>query len=278
MSQRTDKTVPTILTDIVAKKKETVQAAKASVSLNALEQQIRADQQPVVPFRQTLLQSIQAGCSAVIAEIKQASPSKGIIRDPFDPVAIAQSYQAHQATCLSVLTDEPFFKGSLSHLKAVKASVSLPILRKDFMIDPYQVVEARAAGASCILLIAAMLSTQQMQELNDCAAEQGLDVLIEVHNETELASALQVDQQLIGINNRNLHTFEVDLNTTLNLLKQMPETVTVVTESGIAQPADVAQMRAHDVHAFLVGEAFMRAPDPGEALSRLFATPTPSAV
>ena len=206
---------------------------------------------------------------AVVAEIKKASPSKGVIRADFDPAAIARSYAAGGATCLSVLTDREFFQGDNACLQAARRHCDLPVLRKDFMVDPWQVVEAAAIGADCILLIVAALSDGQMAELEACAQEFGLDVLVEVHDAAELRRALQLKTRLLGINNRDLRSFEVDLQTTLSLLGQVPGDRLLVTESGIVSAQDVALMRGHGVHAFLVGEAFMRAADPGAALRAL---------
>lgn len=213
---------------------------------------------------------IAAGGSAVIAEIKRASPSKGVIRSDFDPARIAPSYERAGAACVSVLTDTRFFQGSSEHLRAARQACSLPLLRKDFMIDPYQVYEARAWGADCILLIVAALGDTQMAELEACASEAGLDVLTEVHDAGELERALRLSSPLIGINNRNLRTFGVTLDTTLDLLAQIPPGRRVITESGILTPADVERMRRAGIAAFLVGEAFMRAADPGAELARLF--------
>lgn len=221
-------------------------------------------------FARALEEKITQGKPAVIAEIKKASPSKGVIRENFNPVEIASSYAAHGAACLSVLTDVKFFQGSYDYLRQARAACSLPVLRKDFMIDPYQIVHARALGADCILLIVAALSPQQLREFESVATELGMDVLVEVHDRAELDVALELNTSLIGINNRNLRTFETSLQTTLDLLPAIPEGKRVITESGILAPEDVKQMRDHDVHAFLVGEAFMRAPEPGAALHDLF--------
>jgi indole-3-glycerol phosphate synthase len=207
----------------------------------------------------------------VIAEIKKASPSKGLLREPFDPPAIAASYAAHGAACLSVLTDERFFQGSLDDLRAARAACSLPALRKDFVVDPWQVYEARAHGADCILLIVAALDDARLTEFEAIAHALSMDVLVEVHDAAELDRALALKTPLVGVNNRNLRSFEVSLDTTLALLPRIPGDRMVVTESGILGPADVARMRQAGVNAFLVGEAFMRAPDPGEALATLFA-------
>ncbi|HPE74123.1 MAG TPA: indole-3-glycerol phosphate synthase TrpC, partial [Candidatus Competibacter sp.] len=222
------------------------------------------------PFQDQLTRTIAAGRAAVIAEIKRASPSKGLLRDPFEPAAIAQSYAAAGAACLSVLTDRDFFQGHEDYLRAARAACDLPTLRKDFIVDPYQVHEARLIGADCILLIVAALDDATLGELARLAAELGLDVLVEVHDAEELERALATGATLIGINNRNLRTFETRLDTTLDLLSQIPKDRTVVTESGIHTSADVALMREHGVHAFLVGEAFMRASDPGAKLAELF--------
>jgi indole-3-glycerol phosphate synthase len=213
---------------------------------------------------------IASGKPAVIAEIKKASPSKGVIREDFRPAEIAATYAAHGAACLSVLTDASYFQGSPEYLKQARAACSIPLLRKDFMISPYQVYEARAMGADCILLIVAALDLARMKELEALAHGLGMAVLVEVHDGDELELALQLDTPLIGINNRNLRTFEVTLDTTLGLLGRIPQNRIVVTESGIFTPEDVALMRNNNVHAFLVGEAFMRQPDPGLELARVF--------
>jgi indole-3-glycerol phosphate synthase len=213
---------------------------------------------------------IAANQPAVIAEIKKASPSKGVIREDFRPAEIAATYAAHGAACLSVLTDELYFQGSPEYLKQARAACDIPVLRKDFMIDPYQVYEARAMGADCILLIAAALSLPRMRELETIAHDLGMAVLVEVHDGDELDLALQLETPLVGINNRNLRTFDVTLDTTLGLLSRIPQDRIVVTESGIFTPEDVALMRRHHVDTFLVGEAFMRQPDPGVELARVF--------
>ena len=213
---------------------------------------------------------ITAGKAGVIAEIKKASPSKGILRENFNPTQIAQSYEKHGAACLSVLTDVDYFQGSNTFLQEARSACNIPVLRKDFTIDPYQVYEARAIGADAILLIVACLELNQMKELEACAHELGLDVLVEVHNAPELEQALELKTPLLGINNRNLKTFEVTLQTTLSLLSMVPEDKTLVTESGILGLSDVQLMRDNQINAFLVGEAFMRAADPGVALSELF--------
>lgn len=214
---------------------------------------------------------VASGRSAVIAEVKKASPSKGVLREPFDPAAIASSYATHGAACLSVLTDERFFQGSRRNLELARAACMLPVIRKDFIVDELQVMEARAMGADAILLIVACLDDAQLRDLEDCANALGMDVLVESHDATELDRALRLRTPLQGINNRNLRTFEVSLDVSLGLRDRLPPDRLLVTESGILGPADVQRMRAHGVNAFLVGEAFMRAPDPGAALAALFA-------
>jgi len=214
---------------------------------------------------------IASGQPAVIAEIKKASPSRGVLRESFDPAAIAASYDRHGATCLSILTDVEFFQGTIEHLQQARAACHLPALRKDFTIERYQVLEARAAGADCILLIVAALEDDQMRLLEKAAHDYGMAVLVEVHDGAELERALRLDTPLIGINNRNLRTFDTRLETTLELLARVPGDRIVVTESGILAPGDVARLREQRVNCFLVGEAFMRAPDPGAELARLFA-------
>lgn len=221
-------------------------------------------------FSRAIEDKISQGKPAVIAEIKKASPSKGVIRENFNVVDIASSYAAHGAACLSVLTDVKFFQGSYDYLRQARAACTLPVLRKDFIIDPYQIVHARAIGADCILLIVAALSPQQLREFETVAAELGMDVLVEVHDRAELDVALELNTSLVGINNRNLRTFETSLQNTLDLLPAIPEGKRVVTESGILAPDDVKRMREHHVEAFLVGEAFMRAPEPGVALRDMF--------
>lgn len=221
-------------------------------------------------FIRALRKKIAAGEAGVIAEIKKASPSKGVLREDFDPAAIASDYAAHGAACLSVLTDIDFFQGADAYLQAARGACALPVLRKDFVVDPYQIYEARVLGADCILLIVAALDDAQLTSLYALATELGMDVLVEIHDAAELKRALRLDLDMVGINNRNLRTFETSLQTTIDLLKDIPEEVLVVTESGIHARADVALMREHDVHAFLVGEAFMRADSPGEKLAELF--------
>jgi len=259
-----------ILKKIVATKREEIAAVQAVKPLAAVEAEAAAQPAPR-DFVGAIQAKIGRGQPAVIAEIKKASPSKGVIRPDFRPAEIARSYAANGAACLSVLTDRDYFQGCPEYLQAARAACDLPVLRKDFMVDPYQVAEARAMGADCILLIAACLSLNEMRALEAQAHAYGMAVLVEVHNGAELDAALQLKTPLLGINNRNLRTFEVTLDTTLGLLERIPEGRIVVTESGILAPADVALMRANAVQAFLVGEAFMRAPDPGVELSRLFA-------
>ncbi len=260
---------PTILRKILARKAEEVRERRARVSLASLESRI-TEQVATRGFTAALAARVAAQAPAVIAEVKKASPSKGVIREDFHPAEIAASYQGGGATCLSVLTDVDFFQGDDLYLQQARAACELPVIRKDFTVDPYQVVEARAIGADAILLIVAALADEQMRELAHAAREVGLDVLVEVHDRAELERALELETQLLGINNRDLHSFEMRLETTLELLPHIPEGKVVVTESGIHTPADVALMREHDVHAFLVGEAFMRAPEPGEKLKQLF--------
>ncbi len=258
-----------ILEKIVAVKREEVAAARKKVSLDT----VRADAESRVltrDFEGALRRKIAAGESAVIAEIKKASPSKGVIRPDFVPADIAQAYAENGAACLSVLTDRQFFQGQPDYLKQARASCDLPVLRKDFVVDPYQVYESRAMGADCILLIVACLDDGLMAELERLARSLGMAVLVEVHDGAELERALRLPTPLVGINNRNLRSFEVSLDTTLALLPRVPADRLLVTESGILAPADVQRMRAAGVHAFLVGEAFMRAPDPGKALAALF--------
>ena len=259
-----------ILDRINAVKRDEVAAAQARVPLAALRAEAESRAEPTRGFARALRDKIAAGRSGVIAEVKKASPSKGVLRADFRPADIARSYERHGAACLSVLTDAPHFQGSVEYLRQARAACALPVLRKDFMVDPYQVYEARAMGADCILLIVASLADGQMAELEDCALGLGLDVLVEVHDGAELERALRLKTPLVGINNRNLKTFEVTLDTTLGLLAQVPADRLLVTESGILGPDDVQRMRDAQVHAFLVGEAFMRAPDPGAALSALF--------
>ena len=259
-----------ILNKILAVKAQEVAADRKRVSETELLQAAKA-RHDIRGFAQAIEQKIEAGLPGVIAEVKKASPSKGVLRENFQPAEIAVSYASHGAACLSVLTDVQFFQGADEYLSQARAACTLPVLRKDFMVDPYQIIAARAMGADCILLIVSALSATQLSEFESCAFELGMDVLVEVHDAQELEIALDLNTSLLGINNRNLRTFETSLQTTIDLLARIPADKRVVTESGILQPADVKKMRAHDVHAFLVGEAFMRAPDPGVELARLFA-------
>ncbi|AGI22402.1 indole-3-glycerol phosphate synthase TrpC [Pseudomonas sp. MT3] len=262
--------VPTVLQKILARKVEEVAERRARVSIAELEQLARTADAPR-GFAAALLERAKRREPGVIAEVKKASPSKGVLRENFDPADIARSYEEGGATCLSVLTDVDFFLGSDAYLKEARAACKLPVIRKDFMIDPYQVVEARAIGADCILLIVSALDDARMAELASVAKDVGLDVLVEVHDGDELERALKtLDTPLLGINNRNLHTFEVSLETTLDLLPEIPRDRMVITESGILNRADVELMEVSDVFGFLVGEAFMRAEEPGTELKRLF--------
>lgn len=258
-----------VLDKIIARKAQEVAERRGRVSLNELE---RLAKQADAPrgFARALQERAASREAAVIAEVKKASPSKGVIRPIFVPADIAMSYEAGGAACLSVLTDIDFFQGSDAYLQQARAACSLPVIRKDFMIDPYQIVEARALGADCVLLIVANLEDGQMAELEAVAKEQGLDVLVEVHDGAELERALKLETPLLGINNRNLHTFEVSLETTLALKERVPTDRLLVTESGIVTRADVEKMLSNEVYGFLVGEAFMRAEEPGAELKRLF--------
>jgi indole-3-glycerol phosphate synthase len=259
-----------ILEKILATKRSEIAEARTNVPLAEMRARAAAATPPR-NFVAALRAKLAAGKPAVIAEIKKASPSKGVIRPDFRPAEIAASYEAGGAACLSVLTDVEYFQGSPGYLMQARAACALPVLRKDFMIDPYQVVEARAMGADCILLIVAALEVKQMLDLEALAMELGMAVLVESHNAEELDAALQLKTPLQGINNRNLRSFEVSLDTTLDLLPKIGPERIVITESGILGPADVTHMRSHDVNTFLVGEAFMRADDPGAELARLFA-------
>ncbi|MDK9725592.1 MAG: indole-3-glycerol phosphate synthase TrpC [Sterolibacteriaceae bacterium MAG5] len=258
-----------ILDKILAVKREEVAAAKAAKPLAAMRAEAEA-QPPTRDFVGAIRAKIAAGKPAVIAEIKKASPSKGVLREDFRPAEIAADYEHHGAACLSVLTDRQFFQGAPEYLQAARAACTLPVLRKDFMVDRYQVYEARAMGADAILLIVSALSFAEMRDMEDLATSMGMTVLVEAHDGNEVDTALYLRTPLIGINNRNLRTFEVSLDTTLGQLGRIPADRIVVTESGILAPADVARMREHQVGAFLVGEAFMKAPAPGAALSGLF--------
>jgi indole-3-glycerol phosphate synthase len=265
MSQKSD-----ILAKIMATKEAEVKAGYAQHSLAEIESLAR-QQPPARDFVGAIRSKLTAKQAAVIAEIKKASPSKGVIREHFDPAAIARSYAAHGAACLSVLTDVDYFQGANAYLQAARAACNLPVIRKDFIIDRWQIAEARAIGADAILLIVAALTDEQLHDLEIYAFSLGLAVLVEVHDGEELTRALTLKTPLIGINNRNLRTFEVSLNTTLTLKDRIPADRIVVAESGILAPTDVTQLRDANVNTFLVGEAFMRAPEPGVELARLFA-------
>lgn len=259
-----------ILQRIVAAKRDEVAAAKAARGIGGLRRDaaVRCD---VRAFEAALRSKVAAGQPAVIAEVKKASPSKGVLREQFEPAAIAATYARHGAACLSVLTDRRFFQGADEHLGQARSACDLPVLRKDFLIDDYQVIESRAIGADCILLIAAILGDAQLADFEATAMELGMAVLVEVHDRAELDRALRLATPLVGINNRNLRSFEVSLQTTLDMLVDVPPDRLLVTESGILGSSDVRRMRTSGVHAFLVGEAFMRAADPGAALADLFA-------
>jgi indole-3-glycerol phosphate synthase len=266
--------IPDVLQRILAVKADEVAAALKERDLPSLraEAESLCTEPSLAPrgFERALRAKIAVGQAGVIAEVKKASPSRGVLRENFVPEAIAESYATHGAACLSVLTDVNFFQGHADYLKRARAACNLPVLRKDFIVDMYQIYEARIWGADCILLIAAALATGLMAELEACAHELGMDVLVEVHGAGELDAALKLKTPLVGVNNRNLRTFEVSLDNTLNLLPHIPVERLIVTESGILQPIDVQRMRAANVNAFLVGEAFMRAPEPGIELARLF--------
>jgi indole-3-glycerol phosphate synthase len=259
-----------ILNKILDVKADEVAAAKKYRDLASLRREAETSTVPLRGFENSLRKNIAAGRAGVIAEVKKASPSKGVLRADFRPTEIAASYEAGGASCLSVLTDVNFFQGSSDYLRQARAACTLPVIRKDFMVDLYQVYEARAMGADAILLIVSALDHGLMAELEACALELGMDVLVESHDGDELAAALKLRTKLVGINNRNLRTFETSLDTTIGLLPRIPPDKLVVTESGIMVPDDVKRMRDQNVHAFLVGEAFMRAPDPGAELQRLF--------
>ncbi|MCG8673217.1 MAG: indole-3-glycerol phosphate synthase TrpC [Pseudomonadales bacterium] len=260
---------PTVLRKIVDRKVEEIKERQAIVSEQGLLDQL-ADADPVRGFVKAIESKLSEDKPAVIAEVKKASPSKGIIREDFDPVAIAKAYEFGGAACMSVLTDRDFFKGHEDYLIAARDACALPVIRKDFIIDTYQVAEARSINADCILLIVACLEDAQMKDLAHCAQDLGMDVLVEVHDEQELERALALETRLLGINNRNLHNFETSLDTTYRLLKGMPSDRIVVTESGIHTQDDAIAMQNHGVNSFLVGEAFMRQADPGLALKTLF--------
>jgi indole-3-glycerol phosphate synthase len=265
--------VADILNKILDVKADEISAAKKHQDLASLRRDVESNTEAygqIRGFETSLRGKIAAGKAGVIAEVKKASPSKGVLREDFHPAEIATSYAKHGAACLSVLTDERFFQGAPDYLKQARSACAIPALRKDFMIDPYQVYQARAWGADCILLIVAALDHGLMRELEACAHEIGMDVLVEVHDADELDAALTLKTALLGINNRNLRTFETTLDTTINLLPRIPEDKLVITESAIRTRDDVQRMRDHAVHAFLVGEAFMRAQDPGAELAQLF--------
>jgi len=262
--------VSDVLDRILATKRADIAAAQRALPIEALEARAR-ELAPARDFLDALRSRLAAGRPAVIAEIKRASPSKGLLRADFDPATIARAYERAGAACLSVLTDAQYFQGCPEHLEAARGACALPALRKDFVIDAYQVYESRAMGADCVLLITAALATAHMIELEALAHAQGMAVLVEVHDAAELERALALRTPLVGINNRNLRSFETRLETTLDLLTRVPDDRIVITESGIGTPADVARMRAHGVGAFLVGESLMRAPDPGDAFCKLFA-------
>lgn len=258
-----------ILDEIIAHKAVELAAARDKHSLAELEAQL-ANNDPVRGFAAALQQKAAEQKPAVIAEIKKASPSKGLIREDFNPQVHARDYADHGATCLSILTDEKYFQGSNQFMQQARAACTLPVIRKDFMIDPYQIVESRVLGADCVLLIVAALQQAQLEELATCAHETGIDILVEVHNREELDRALEIDTPLIGINNRDLHSFNTDLGTTLELAKHIPANKVVITESGIHTPADVQLMLDNGIYGFLVGESLMRAAEPGAKLQALF--------
>lgn len=260
---------PDILRRILQRKAAVVAERSEQIGLRAFSTRVE-QAPPVRGFRAALEARIAGGGAGVIAEVKKASPSKGVLREDFDPAAIARSYEAGGAACLSVLTDEDFFQGRDEDLQLARAACALPVLRKDFIIDAYQVYEARALGADCVLLIVAVLGDATLKDLHVLGRELGMDVLVEVHDSEELDRALALGADLIGINNRDLRTFETDIDTTLRLCEQLPEAVRVVTESGIHTAEEVAHLRAHGVHAFLVGEACMRVAEPGRKLRELF--------
>ncbi len=262
--------LPTILNTIITRKQEEVAFGQQKLPLTEARARV-ADCAPARGFAQSLTAQVAAGKAAVIAEVKKASPSKGIIREDFHPASIAASYQQAGATCLSVLTDQDFFQGHADYLQQSRAATSLPVLRKDFVIDPWQLYEARLMGADCILLIVSALSTMQLCDFNGIAHELGISVVVEVHGAEELERALPLPGALLGINNRNLHTFEVSLDNTFSLLPAIPEGRLVITESGIHTQGDVKTMIEHNICCFLVGEAFMRQPVPGKGLRQLFA-------
>lgn len=261
---------PTILKTIVARKYEEVAERRKQFTLRDLEE-LQAEQSAVRDFTGALVSRCANNRPGIIAEVKKASPSKGVIRENFRPGDIAESYASAGAACLSVLTDIDFFQGCDAYLKEARSACELPVLRKDFTVDEYQIAEARAIGADAILLIAAVLDDAQLADLYSASKHYGLHTLIEVHDASELERALRLEAPLLGINNRDLHTFHTDLQTTISLLPEIPSGITVITESGIHTQDDVALMRSHQIHGFLIGEAFMKQPDPGAALKALFA-------
>ncbi len=262
---------PDVLKKILARKLEEIAERSGKITIDSLYAQAK-DQTPPRGFIQAMRRNLTAGKSAVIAEVKKASPSKGVIRENFEPVAVAKSYEKAGAACMSVLTDRDFFQGHEDYMVAARNAVSIPVIRKDFIIDDYQVVESRALGADCILLIVSAFvdDVEKLKSLHELANKLGMDVLVEVHDKQELEIALSMDLQMVGINNRNLHTFETSLTTTIDLLSLIDDDVVVVTESGIHTKEDVSLMRKHKVDAFLVGEAFMRKAVPGDGLQELF--------
>ncbi len=262
---------PDVLKKILARKLEEIAERSGKITIDSLYAQAK-DQTPPRGFIQAMRRNLTAGKSAVIAEVKKASPSKGVIRENFEPVAVAKSYEKAGAACMSVLTDRDFFQGHEDYMVAARNAVSIPVIRKDFIIDDYQVVESRALGADCILLIVSAFvdDVEKLKSLHELANKLGMDVLVEVHDKQELEIALSMDLQMVGINNRNLHTFETSLTTTIDLLSLIADDVVVVTESGIHTKEDVSLMRKHKVDAFLVGEAFMRKAVPGDGLQELF--------
>lgn len=271
MTESTAKSTPTVLKKILKRKQEEIAERSVETSIDDLKILMQSQTAPR-GFVASMKSRLASGESAVIAEVKKASPSKGVIREDFNPADIARSYEFAGAACLSVLTDKDFFQGHEEFLKQARAEVSIPVIRKDFIIDSYQVYEARAIGADCILLIVAAFldNTRLLKDLYDLAYSLGMDVLVEVHDRKELDIALDMKLDMVGINNRNLHTFETSLNNTYDLLNAIPDDILVVTESGIHKSEDVNDMREHNVNAFLVGEAFMRAEDPGDELRKLF--------
>ena len=261
---------PDVLVKILARKHEEIGERLEQTSLEDLKRQI-STASPVRGFIDSIKKKLSQGETAVIAEVKKASPSKGLLREHFNPAEIALSYEMAGAACLSVLTDKDFFQGAEAYLKEARAACGLPVIRKDFIVDRYQVYEARAIGADCILLIVAALDDATLADLYQLAGELGMDVLVEVHDAEELQRALRLNLDLVGINNRNLRTFETSLKTTVDLLKSIPDNIIVVSESGLHKPEDITMLKEHQVHTFLIGEAFMRCDDPGKALKNLIA-------